>query len=342
MRRAGGETTSSVRKNLCTVGVDLGGTNLKLALIDAQGRIIDQMIEPTRGEEGAERVLARIATGVRRLAAAAPGRVVAVGVGVPALIDMEAGVVLDLPNLPGRWPRVPVTDIVARETGLPAFLINDVRAFTVAEHSLGAAQGTETAVCVAVGTGIGGGLIAHGRVVLGLGGSAGEVGHLILALDGPRCGCGNRGCAEVFASGPAIAAEAIRRVLQGNTTTLRDLADGDLAAITPALVAEAAAGGDPVAIEVLERAGTYLGLALAGVIATLAPEIVVLGGGVAQPGGFYWRAAEAAARANSHVTEIDRIVFAPPALGYDAGVIGAAWWAKLAIATGGERAVVGS
>jgi glucokinase len=313
------------------VGVDLGGTNLKVALVAADGTIVAREVEPTRGREGSTAVLAQIAAAVGRLAATATatGPAAAVGVGVPALIDMEAGVVLDLPNLPGRWPGVPVAGAVAAATGLPTFLINDVRALTVAEHALGAARGAETAVCVAVGTGIGGGLVAHGRVVLGLGGAAGEVGHLIVDPNGPRCGCGNHGCAEAFASGPAIAAEALRRLLQGSETAIGEMAGGNLAAVTPELVARAAAVGDPVAIEVLERAGSYLGLALVGVIATLAPEIVVLGGGVAQPEGFYWRAAEATARANSHSTEIDRIAFVPPAFGYDAGVLGAAWWAKL-------------
>lgn len=317
------------REAACYVGVDLGGTNLKMALVDAGGRLLDRVIEPTRGQEGHAAVLRRIVLGVRRLASKAPGEVRAVGVGVPALIDMDAGIVLDLPNLPGRWTGVPVAPTIRQETGLPAHLINDVRAFTVAEHALGAARGAETALCVAIGTGIGGGLVAHGRVVLGLGGAAGEVGHLIVAPEGPRCGCGNRGCAEALASGPAIAAEAIRRLLQGGSTRIGELAGGDLNAVTPELVTRAAQMGDEVAVETLERAGYYLGLALAGVIATFAPDVVVLGGGVAEPNGIYWRAAEATARAHSRSTDIDRIAFVPPALGYDAGVVGAAWWAKL-------------
>lgn len=314
-----------------TVGVDIGGTNLKVALVDAVGAVLANEIYPTHGHRGSDDVLDRVAASVRRLAADAPGTVAGVGVGVPALIDMDAGVVLDLPNLPGRWTGVAVTRAVAHRTGLPTALINDVRAFAVAEHALGAARGADTALCAAVGTGIGGGVIAHGRVLFGLGGAAGEIGHLIVEPTGPRCGCGNRGCAEALASGPAIAAEAIRRLLQGGTSRLAEAAKGDLAAITPELVDRVAALGDPVAIEILERAGYYLGLALAGVIATMAPEIVVLGGGVAQPGGPYWRSAEATARAHSHSTEIDRIRFLPPQLGYDAGVVGAAWWAKLRI-----------
>lgn len=311
------------------IGVDLGGTNLKLALIDGTGTILAREIEPTRGHEGHQAVIDRIITGVGRLATDSGIPVWAVGLGVPALIDMAGGIVLDLPNLPGRWRGIPVTDPIARRTGFPVSLINDVRAFTVAEHALGGAAGVETALCVAIGTGIGGGIIAHGRVLMGLGGAAGEIGHLIVEPNGPHCGCGNRGCVEALASGPAIAAEAMRRILQGHTTRIGELAAGNLANITPELVARAADAGDDVATEVLERAGYYLGLGLAGVIATVAPERVVLGGGVAQPDGAYWRSAEATARVHSKSTEIDRIAFVPPALGYDAGVIGAAWWAKL-------------
>ncbi len=319
------------------VGVDLGGTNLKLALIDGAGRIIERSTVPTLAQEGHEAVLGRMAEGIRQLAAAAPGGAVgAVGVGVPGVLDMATGVTRDLPNLPGKWVDVPVGPILREATGYEAHLLNDVRAFTVGEHALGAAKGAETAACFAVGTGIGGGLVTHGKVHFGLGGAAGELGHQIVLPEGPRCTCGNRGCVEPLANGPGIVGEAVRRVLQGFTTELGRLAGGNLAAITPALVAQAAADGDEVAIEVLERAGYFLGLAVASTIASVAPEVVVIGGGVAQEAGpIYWRAMEETARSHSHVTDIDRIAFKPAALGYDAGVIGAALWGR-------ERSGIGS
>jgi glucokinase len=198
----------------------------------------------------------------------------------------------------------------------------------LAEHRLGAARGAETALGVTVGTGIGGAIVANGQLLFGLGGAAGEIGHIIVQPDGVACACGNRGCVEPLATGPAIAGEAVRRIFQGFTTSLPRLAGNDLNVITPALVAQAASEGDAVAIEILSDAGRWLGLALAGAIATLAPEVVVLGGGVAQPDGIYWRAAEAAARTHSHVTDIDRIAFRPAAFGYDAGVVGAALWGR--------------
>ena len=311
------------------VGVDLGGTNLKLALVDGAGRVVDRSTVPTLAKEGHDAVLARMAEGIRRLVEAAPGPVGAVGVGLPGVLDMASGVTKDLTNLPGKWIDVPVGRILREATGLEAHLINDVRAFTVAEHALGAAKGADTAACFAVGTGIGGGLVAHGRVLFGLGGAAGELGHQIVLTDGPRCTCGNRGCAEPLASGPGIVGEAVRRMLQGFTTTLWALADGDLRAVTPGLIARAAAEGDEAATEILAQAGHYLGLAVASTIASIAPEVVVVGGGVAQEAGaIYWRSMEETARSHSHVTAVDRIAIKPAALGYDAGVIGAAMWGR--------------
>lgn len=312
-----------------TVGVDLGGTFVKLALLDPDGAIVARERMPTEGAAGHETVLARMAEAVRRLVGQAPaGSVVGVGLGVPGMADVATGVVAGLTNLPGHWHGVPAGPILAEATELPVRVINDARAFAVAESRLGAARGADTALCVTVGTGIGGGSIAFGRVLFGLGGNAGEIGHLIVHPGGLRCGCGNRGCVEPYATGPAIAAEGVRRVLQGFQTSLLDVAGGDLAAITPEVVDQAAEAGDEVAIEVLTDAGRWLGLGLAGVIATVAPEVVVIGGGVARPGGTYWRSAEATARANVHVVEVEQIAFRPAALGYDAGVIGAALWGR--------------
>jgi glucokinase len=313
------------------IGIDLGGTNLKLALLDAANRAVSRQIVPTSGAQGHEAIIARMIEGVEQLRSAASRQaVVGIGVGVPGMVDMATGVTGDLPNLPGRWIDVPVGETIAAATGLPVGLINDAKAFALAEHRLGAASGADTAVCVAVGTGIGGAVIAHGQLLYGLGGAAGEIGHLIMQPEGPRCTCGNLGCAETLASGPAIVGEAVRRVVQGFGTSLVELSGGDLNAITPELVAVAADGGDAVAAEVLDRAGAWLGLALAGAIALLAPEVVVIGGGVAPAGSRYVRAAEATARSHSGVTDIARIAFRPAALGYDAGVIGAALWGRAA------------
>jgi glucokinase len=312
------------------IGIDLGGTNLKLALLDGDNRIVARIGVPTGGASGHDAVIARMVDGVRELQAMASSVPVAgIGVGVPGIVDMATGVVSDLPNLPGRWVDVPVGSAIAEATGLPVGVINDAKAFALSEHRIGAAAGAETALFVTVGTGVGGAVIAHGTLVYGVGAAAGEIGHLILQPEGPRCTCGNLGCLETLASGPAIVGEAVRRVVQGFTTEIVALSGGDLDAITPALVARAAADGDPVAIDVVDRAGGWLGMALGGALALLAPEVAVIGGGVAPAGGRYFGAAEVTARSHAGVTEIDRIAIRPATLGYDSGVIGAALWGRL-------------
>jgi len=307
------------------IGIDLGGTNLKLALLDGENRIAARLTVPTGGAEGHDAVIERMIDGVKALRAEnAAIDVAGIGIGVPGEVDMESGITGDLPNLPGRWRNVPVGPAIAAATRLPVRMINDAKAFALAEYRLGAAAGVDTAICVTAGTGIGGAIIARGQILYGLGELAGEIGHLILQPDGPRCTCGNLGCAETLATGPAIVGEAVRRVVQGFTTSLGNLSEGDLDAITPELVARAADEGDLVAMDVIDRAGRWLGLALAGAIALLAPEVVVIGGGVAPAGGRYFRAAEEAARSHTGVIDITRVAFRPASLGYEAGVIGAA------------------
>jgi glucokinase len=308
-----------------TIGIDLGGTNLKLALLDGENRIVARLTVPTGGAAGHDAVIERMIGGVNELRGAAPEiPIEGIGIGVPGDVDMATGITGDLPNLPGRWRNVSVGPAIAAATGLPVGMINDAKAFALAEYRLGAAAGVETALCVTVGTGIGGAIIAHGHILYGAGGLAGEIGHLILQPEGPRCTCGNLGCAETLANGPAIVGEAVRRVVQGFATSLATLTDGDVNAITAELVARAADEGDPVAGDVIDRAGGWLGMTLAGAIAMIAPEVVVIGGGVAPAGSRYFRAAVETARTHIGVTDISRIAFRAASLGYDAGVIGAA------------------
>src|SRR5215211_7541407 len=317
--------STSMSAKVGAIGIDLGGTNLKLALLNGENHIAARLTVPTGGAEGHGIVIERKIEGTRSLLAQNPDiHVVGIGIGVPGDVDMATGITDDLPNLPGRWRNVPVAPAIAEAIGLPVAMINDAKAFALAEYRLGAAAGADTALCVTVGTGIGGAVIAHGRILYGLGAMAGEIGHLILQPEGPRCTCGNLGCAETLANGPAIIGEAVRRVVQGFTTALGRMSSGDLNAITPELVARAADEGDLVAIDVVESAGGWLGITLAGAIALLAPEVIVIGGGVAPAGGRYFRAAEEVARSHTGVIDISRVAFRPASLGYEAGVIGAA------------------
>jgi glucokinase len=318
--------------NSCYVGVDLGGTTIKFALIDNDGAVLHSSRCKTEAEDGHDAVLQRMIVGARDIIAKATEDQIirAVGMAAPGVLDMDRGYTIFLPNLPGDWPDVPVGPTISDALGLPVYLINDVRAFTVAELEIGAAKGVTTALCYAIGTGIGGGIVAHGRVNMGLGGAGGELGHMVVNPDGPHCGCGNRGCAEAYAAGPAIIGEANRLIVMGETTAMRAMIGEDLNRMTPEIVERAAGEGDAIARQVLDYAGFHMGLAVANAIAALAPNVVVLGGGVLKPHGYFWKQIESTARAHCHVTEIDKIEFRPARLGFEAGVVGAALWAKTA------------
>jgi len=318
------------------LGIDLGGTTIKLAVISAEGEITASSRIATDGEDGHDAVIARMIESAAALLAEYPETSIdAIGVAVPGVIDMVEGISIFLPNLPGDWPNVPVTGPISEALGAPGWLINDVRAFTLAELTLGAAKGITTGIFYAVGTGIGGGVVAHGKLNLGVGGAGGELGHVIVSANGAECGCGNRGCIEAYAAGPALIAEANRRIIMGETTILRDLIEDDLNRMVPELIEQAAGNGDRIAREVLDYAGFHFGLGVAGAISALAPEVVVLGGGVVKPHGYFWEQIEKSARAHCHVTEIDRVAFRPAHFSYEAGVVGAALWAR-AVHTGRE------
>ena len=313
------------------IGIDLGGTKIAAAALDvATGEIAGRTVVATEAHTGPPAVLRRMAMVVETVRASAGLRreaVGGIGVGVPGVTDMDAGRTLFLPNLPTAWRAVPVAAMLAEATGYPVALINDARAFILAEATWGAGRGARNVAGLTVGTGIGGGIVIEGRLYMGLDGTAGEVGHQTIDPDGPPCGCGNRGCLEAFASGPAIAALGVRAVLQGMTTRIGALAEHDLNRITPETIMRAAEEGDEVAREILRRAGNYLGTGVANLATILSPDRVIIGGGVARLGEWLLEPVRATLRQRCHAVPVDRIEVVRAALGDDAGVVGAAVWA---------------
>jgi glucokinase len=287
------------------LGLDVGGTNVKWAVVDEEGTLIGAGSSATAGDEGPEAVMDRLARLARHVAQEAGG-VDTVGVGLPGLYDAARGTARFLPNLAGDWSGVRVAGPVAAAAGAPAALINDVRAFTLAEHRVGAGRGCSNMVGLALGTGVGGGIIVDGRLHSGLDGTAGEIGHQTVIPDGPPCTCGNRGCVEPLANAAALARAGGR-----------SSADE---------VVAAARGDDEVALQALEQVGRYLGIAVANVIVVLSPERVVVGGGVAGAGDMLLDPLRAEVRRRVFVTPLDRIAILPAALGPVAGAIGAALW----------------
>jgi len=322
------------------VGCDLGGTNLRAALVDVDnGRVIYQKATATLARQGPQAVMQRMAALIKeviRESDSSAGQVFGIGIGAPGLLDLEKGETLFLTNFAGNWPHVPLRDTIQRLTSIPTAILNDVRAITFGEWRFGAGRGVETMVVLALGTGVGGGLVVNGQLHLGLSGSAGELGHIVLDPNGPRCGCGNQGCLEVYASGPAIAAMGMKMVAQGFATRIAELCEGDYNRITAALIAQAAQEGDAVASEIFERAGQALGRAAATLCVTLSPQRIVLTGGVARAGVLLLEPMQQAMRQLARVIPVEQVQIELGKLGDQAGVIGAACFAAQKI-SGGAR-----
>jgi glucokinase len=282
------------------LGLDLGGTNIKAAVVDSSLRVLATETWPTRAGDGEDAVLERVAS-LGRAVVAPFGEPASAGLALPGHFDAATGAGSLLPNLLGDWAGRPIAGPVGSSLGVPVMLVNDVRALTLAELRLGAGRGAADLVCIALGTGVGGGVVIGGRLHLGLG-HAGEIGHTTVDPDGPLCGCGNRGCLDRMASAQSIAAAAGRA----------DVAEA----------ASAARAGDRVAREAFARAGEYVGRVLAGAVVLLWPERVVVGGGVADAGELLLEPLRAELRRRACVAP--EIPVVPAELGPVAGAVGAA------------------
>ncbi len=313
------------------IGVDLGGTKIAAALVDVgSGTVAARESIPTEAHAGPEAVLARMGElilSVGRAAGLAPEQIGAVGVGVPGPFDQATGQTIFLPNLAGMWRGVRVREGLRRTVDWPIWLINDARAFVLAEATFGAGCAANTVAGLTIGTGIGGGIAIGGRLHLGIDGTAGEVGHMTIDPHGQPCGCGNRGCLETFASGPSIATLGIRAALTGVPTRIGELAGYDLNKITPEIILQAAEEGDQVARDILGRAGAALGVGVANLVTVLSPDCVILGGNVARLGEWLFGPVRAAVRERCRAIPVEQVWILPAALGGDAGSIGAAIWA---------------
>ncbi|MBU6350730.1 MAG: ROK family protein [Chloroflexi bacterium] len=312
-------------------GIDLGGTKIAVAIVEQQsGRVLARSYAPTDSPQGPDAVLQRMATLVHTACASASlaaADLAAVGLGVPGVYDLATGHTHFLPNLAGAWRNVPAGPTLRHALGRPVWLINDARAFVLAESLLGAGRNAHTVVGLTLGTGVGGGIAVDGRLWQGLDGTAGEVGHLTMNLDGPLCACGNRGCLETYASGLAIARLAAQRLATAPESLLLHLAGGAAEQVTPAMVGQAAAANDAVAQSILAQVTRYLGAGVANLVTTLSPDCVILGGSVANLGEQLLAPVRAVVRDRCRAIPVDRVRIVQAELGLDAGPLGAALWA---------------
>lgn len=288
------------------LGLDLGGTNIKVAVIEKKNthwQVIKKDDQPTEAAGGPTHVAERLAQLARDNLNEFQD-LSGVGVAVPGIFDSSAGTILLFPNLPGPWKDFQILNPIANATNLPTVLINDSRAFTLAETIMGAAQGKKTVVCYVIGTGVGGGVVLDGKIHLGSTGSAGEIAHQILKPDGLTCGCGSKGCAETLTNSAAIAKVA------GTQTS-------EEAYIK-------AVAGDPQALAAFKEVGYWISIALTNVMVILAPDAIIIGGGVAQSGDILLNEIRSQMALRSNIYPESAINIVPATLGFHAGAIGAA------------------
>ena len=294
--------------------VDIGGTKIAVGIVDTDGRVLARAERPTEARRGPVDGLDRITALLRATAAQAKTTLAGIGIGCTGPIDPLAGVVGDVPFLPG-WQGVNLVGELSARFGVPAAMENDADAVALAEARWGAGRGANTFIYVTVSTGIGAGMVFDGKLYRGVGGAHPEIGHHVIDASGPPCYCGARGCWESLASGPALA-EWFKAAYP----------DAPLASAgaDAKQICRAAEDGDPHAQAAVDRLGYYIGLGLANLITLFTPDVIALGGGVMQSRHLFWDRIQSTIRAACGLVPYDRVRLVPAALGSEAALVGAA------------------
>ena len=300
------------------VGVDLGGTKIYTALVDLEGNIIKEKTVETLAHEGEQAVMGRIVDTINYVIDGTDKDLVkSIGIGSPGPLDVKNGIIIENSNLP--FKNFAIVKTIKETYDLPTYLDNDANVATLGEFMFGAGKGTENMVFITASTGIGGGAVLNGKLFRGSTGNALEVGHMTVATEGPRCGCGNLGCAEALGSGTAIGKRAKEAVLSNVVTSLKNYEN-----VTAKEVFKEAANGDRVAKNILNTSLTYLGIAVANTITNFDPEKVVVGGGVVNGGDIVIDTIRNVVEERCMAAFVENCTIEKAVLGGKAGVLGAA------------------
>lgn len=318
----------------CWVGFDLGGTKMLAIVTDDKFQPIARRRRKTRSEEDNSIGMGRVINTIEKAleeAGITADRLSGIGIGCPGMLELDRGIVRDAANL--GWENVPVQSQLEKAFGCPTVILNDVDAGVYGEYRFGAAQEAHTAAGVFPGTGVGGGMIYEGKIFRGKNCSCLEVGHMQVMADGPRCSCGRQGCLEAVSSRLAISAAAAQAVFRGQAPKLAEMAGTDLANIRSGMLAEAIKKGDKVIEQIVKDAACHLGTAIGGLVHLLAPDLIVLGGGLveAMP-DLYVEQVSAAAKKWVLPAYAKTYEIVAAKLGDDAVALGAAAWAEATIA----------
>lgn len=301
------------------VGIDLGGTKVSGALADMEGNVISKYTLSTNAFEGDNAVLERIINVISKVvedAGKVKEDIKTIGIGSPGPLDAQKGIIITTPNLPFR--NFNLIEPIKNKFGVPTFLDNDGNVAAIGEYMFGAGKGSSNMLYVTVSTGIGGGAVLNGKIYRGNTYNALEIGHMTLLENGPKCNCGNYGCAEVLASGTAIARQAREAIEGGESTSLKQYE-----VVTSYEVFKEAEKGDSLSKEILSKSLNYLGICIANLITTFDPEMVIIGGGVSKAGEIVFDTVKEVVNERCFKTMANNCKIVPAAFGTNAGVIGA-------------------
>jgi glucokinase len=332
--RKGPKATPKTQQNL--VGIDLGGTSMKLLIVDAKNRILADAKAPTRRSKRPTAMvddIAELLADAITMAGLKRRDLSGISIGAPGSVDRHRGVVHEAPNL--GWDEFPLGPELEKRIRVPVIVENDVNVGTVGEHVLGAGENANDLVGIFVGTGIGGGIIANGRLYEGSHGGAGEVGHMMIVVGGPLCGCGHRGCAEAVASRTAMEREVRAAIKAGRRSVIPELMKKkSKLRMTSSIMNAALKRKDAVMRDVMSQAQRYLGILVANVINLLDPECIVIGGGLATRLGetYVGPVRQWAYKYMFHESDAKRIRIVPGRLGDNAGALGAVVLARQRLA----------
>jgi len=320
---------NSKANELLTLGVDLGGTKVESALVNARGRILTSHRHPTHSEKGAERIIDDVVACVTQCLNKGKKRAQALGIGIAAQVNLE-GVIHASPNL--GWENVPLKTILEEKLKLPVVVTNDVRAAAWGEWQFGAGKSVDDLVVLFVGTGIGGSVVSSGCMLEGCNNTAGELGHTTLIVEGRNCHCPNKGCLEAYAGGWAIA-ERAQEAVQNDPEAGENLISlaGSVENITAACVTQAYHEGDSLAFQLVRETAQYLSAGMVGIVNVFNPCLLVLGGGVIEGLPELIKMVETPVKKRALKAAVENLRVVKAALGNKAGIVGAAALARVQI-----------
>ena len=269
------------------IGLDIGSRHLKAILTNINGQLLNKEIFPIPNhvsKDGLLSLMKEAVHSIKNSAGIAEDRIIGIGVAMHGIVDVEQGISVFAPNL--NLQEIPIKDFLEEEFKMIVNVENDARAMSLGEQWFGNGSGVDSLVCINVGRGVGAGIIINGKLFHGQHFISGEIGHMVIDINGPRCTCGNYGCLQTFTSGPAIIEHAAKELRLGQQSALTGLADGDFSRLTGEMIYEAALSGDVMSQNILAQAGRYLGIGVTNLIHIVNPKRIIIGGGVSNAGEF--------------------------------------------------------